>query len=455
VNVRASSEDRDIVITLSQDDIALVRQRTTSNGASFLLISGLTLGKKPATDSVMLIPDTLTVQAVSTAIEMKILLRPNYIPNELKDSVLKGDFWRVGTDDTQYKVDHVKPDLDDPTDPRLTLFLDTQPRNAAKLSVTIPDPTAKDGKRKEVATTDYVKAPKATDSDPSGGADVYLSFLYSHSTAAGVSTDVYATDFSIHYPFWPGQGGSQFVTYLNPSVKGSIASKGQDDNNSVIFNMPFQVDALKRKPVWWLESGRLALGPTFESDKKFENRNLVFSATATLLPGDWKFRGVKQGRIRFYPYAGTELGKNIHNQYVAANGGTIRRLKTGGDAAIYFKIGKPALDTLTFTGSFVYRRLFSPESRVDTRTTTLPGGTLLASDGTQTTLPAGTLSSLDVFRVESGIRRDWKVQVIAGLTSNIALTVQYEKGSIPPQFKSVDKFQVGLAYRFAFGGATK
>src|ERR1035441_2427774 len=141
VNVRASSEDRDIVITLSQDDIALVRQRTTSNGASFLLISGLTLGKKPATDSVMLIPDTLTVQAVSTAIEMKILLRPNYIPNELKDSVLKGDFWRVGTDDTQYKVDHVKPDLDDPTDPRLTLFLDTQPRNAAKLSVTIPDPT--------------------------------------------------------------------------------------------------------------------------------------------------------------------------------------------------------------------------------------------------------------------------------------------------------------------------
>jgi hypothetical protein len=449
---------RDVVVRLSPEQVNRIRRNTSSTqgkGFSWLIFSGLRLGGKSAPERPFLIPDVLTVEAVGSGANRRVILRLDYVPAEMKTRILDQDFWLVEAKPASYKPRQVESRFDDPTDPRIILFLDQQPRNQAKLAITVPDP-ADPAKRTTVAVMDYVKAPKATDSDPSGGADAYVSLLYTHNAASKTATNVYSTDFSFHYPYWPGNGGqSRLAPFFDPSVKGKFASKGQDDDNSIVFSVPYVLDIMKKDSTLLLESLSLRAGWNLESDKKFDNKNSMFDLSATLRPKDWGFPGIKGGRTRFYPYAGLEIGNNLHNQFPAVNGSAIRRFKSGADAAIRFKIGKVALDSVTLTGSFVYRRLFEKESRVDVKTNDLPGGTLTEPDGTLVTIPAGTLSYNTVFSAERGIRRYWKAQLRFGLTPNLETVLQYDKGSLPPQFKMVDKFQIGLAYRFAFAGATK
>jgi hypothetical protein len=190
---------------------------------------------------------------------------------------------------------------------------------------------------------------------------------------------------------------------------------------------------------------------TVKADKKTERiQNAVVTFAPVLYPQDWWLG--KTARMRLWPTVGGEGGWNLKNPNEQLDGKSILRLKTGGRFYLVFPINRPFLKEIAFEGSLEYRHLFRDEARIDTQKIKLAAGPYVGPDGSTIDLPAGTLAARKVFITDQGARRYWTATARVGLTPNLQVVSQYSKGSLPPAFEHVDKWETGIAFRFNFLG---
>jgi hypothetical protein len=178
-----------------------------------------------------------------------------------------------------------------------------------------------------------------------------------------------------------------------------------------------------------------------ESERDFENTNLIYGARLTLLP-DSRPKGFKKrsadGKITvnnvkvfFNPFIGGEFGKNVRSPLKAAEGDGIARLLAGADVRVAFFIKKnEKAPDINWTTSYTRRWLLTDELGFETDDN---GDLQLRTFGT---------SPRDYFLSKFSYRMNKFFDVFTA----------YEWGQVPPSYKLVDhRFRLGFAYRFKFG----
>lgn len=178
-----------------------------------------------------------------------------------------------------------------------------------------------------------------------------------------------------------------------------------------------------------------------ESERDFDNTNLVYAARLTFLPNSWP-KGLRkkssEGKISrnnikvfFNPFIGGEFGKNLRSPLQAAEGDGIARIVAGTDLriAFYLKKNEKAPD-INWTTSYTRRWLLTDELRFKTDDN---GDLVLVSFGTSP--------------------RDYVLSKLSyRLTNFFDVFTAYEWGQLPPSYKLIDsRFRVGFAYKFKFG----
>ena len=178
-----------------------------------------------------------------------------------------------------------------------------------------------------------------------------------------------------------------------------------------------------------------------ESERDFDNTNLVYGTRLTFLPNSWP-KGLRKkssdGKISrnnikvfFNPFLGGEFGKNLRSPLQAAQGDGIARILAGADLRIAFYIKKnERAPDINWTTSYTRRWLLTDELRFKTDDS---GDLVLLSFGTS---PRDYVSSKLSYR----------------LNNFFDVFTAYEWGQLPPSYKLVDsRFRLGFAYKFKFG----
>jgi hypothetical protein len=178
-----------------------------------------------------------------------------------------------------------------------------------------------------------------------------------------------------------------------------------------------------------------------ESERDFDNTNLVYGTRLTFLPNSWP-KGLRKkssdGKISrnnikvfFNPFIGGEFGKNLRGPLQAAEGDGIARILAGADLriAFYIKKNEKAPD-INWTTSYTRRWLLTDELRFKADEN---GDLVLLTFGTSP--------------------RDYVLSKLSyRLTNFFDVFTAYEWGQLPPSYKLVDsRFRVGFAYKFKFG----
>ena len=253
--------------------------------------------------------------------------------------------------------------------------------------------------------------------------------------------------------------GSRNAISVGPRAKLRINSSDQDDENSILLSGPFEFrhyyGALEERtgattPL--VESIALVGGPTIESDRNFDNTNLVadgqFNVNFPTL-GKANRRGTFSGyAIDIQPYGGVEVGKNLENRIATLDGRSIFRLKVGFAGQVRLNFKKTRRYKIVFDVEYVHRRLYAEEALSRSVTIPLPVGTLTPVEGEPLKIDAGFLSRMSIDTINKGPRSYLHVAIRYAFDPNWEFFASYVNGELPPRFVSVHKFQAGFAYRF-------
>jgi hypothetical protein len=454
-----------LTITIPDDAAASIRRRTAAHGHSTLYIGSLTLASppKPAAksakakpapasvpqiDSAYLIPDVFTFatrQAAGSLLVLEVIYAPDL--SRLSSAAA----YTVQSDKLKYNVAHAEFQKGANGDPgRVYLQLDQTPRNGASLKIAFL-PAA--GQSVEAASLAAAAAPKATSTDPSGGADIYLAVNFTRNTQVNPSTpeNVYGVNASLQHAFWlSALSGDNNFLFLNPAFAAKLYSKGQDSENTMTLSAPIGIQTITRSLNPVIEQMIISAAPTYETDEKAHNRNLVADLEFTPLFVDQPFIHKNIARFRLKPFVGAELGHTFHNDFPQLDGAAVERFKTGASGELKFLVNQSFLKAVTLTAGYTYRHLFEKEVFMTSKTVQIPAGTLTTSGGQTINIPGGALSEQVFPTINASPRRYLDTTLLFGLTPNLSAQVEYTRGELPPAFQRVDKLQAGIAFLFNF-----
>lgn len=177
-----------------------------------------------------------------------------------------------------------------------------------------------------------------------------------------------------------------------------------------------------------------------ESERDFDNTNLVYGTRVTFLPHAFpkalrETKGVKivthSAMLFINPFIGGEFGKNLRSPLKAAEGDGIARLLAGTDLRLVFFIKKnEKAPDVEWTTSYIRRWLLTDELGFKADAA---GNLQLRTFGT---------SPRDHFASKFSVRMNKFFDIFTA----------YEWGQVPPSYKLVDhRFRLGFAYKFKFG----
>lgn len=420
---------QEIKITLTPPQIAAIRAETLAHRTVTILGQVCAGAEDPCSgadraDLSAVVPDAFAISEATSVRARRAVLTVASVPVECRPAAGAAGVWpgtwtaSPGTIESVSYQGGVVPS-------RIVVLFAAQPENGGKISIHF---TPRDSQIADVCsldtTIDNLAAPSPTGDDPTGGADFYAAVSYTRNAASSQTQNVLNADVFFRYPtlHFAALGA---VGHIVPAVTLNAATKPQDDANSLILAAPAVLRWPKRHPVWWLESWKLSAGPGFEADKTVRSKDVVADIALGINPQDWPIG--KKMFIRTFGYMGTELGKNITHENADVSGGRITRLKVGAQAAWVIELDRARSRTIAVSASYDWRKLYTAESRED-----------------------GNGAGETIFREAEGDRRFLTLAARYSLTRNLLANLEYDRGSLPPAFRQVDKLQAGLAFRFNF-----
>lgn len=274
-------------------------------------------------------------------------------------------------------------------------------------------------------------APKETDffkKSPAKGRDDSNVYLSGQIEGANGSSPQFSADIKLESPFDTATFFQELGPYFN--LKASTAKAA--DANSMNFGLklrhsfPFPV-RLKKGTTELADKQPLLSGivwdltPGFESDRRFDNVNVVLGNRLSFVPRVFG----NSNRIYFQPFIGFELGRNLKNPVDEAEDRGIARGTVGG--SLYLNLVPKAEKALTFQIDYIRRFLLLREVS-------------FTEDDDKKLVPLA---------VGRGPRDHVKVALEYGFTDFLGTTLSYEYGRLPPNFQLVDhKYGFGLTYKF-------
>lgn len=165
-----------------------------------------------------------------------------------------------------------------------------------------------------------------------------------------------------------------------------------------------------------------------ESERDFENTNLIYDTRFTFLPAAWP-KGFTSHKVFINPYVGGEFGKNVRSPLKAAEGDGIARALAGVDMRLIFFTKNDDAPSINWTTSYVRRWPLTNELGFETGD---DGNLVLRTFGKS---PRDFVSSKFSYR----------------LNKFLDVFTAYEWGQVPPSYKLVDhRFRLGFAYKYKF-----
>lgn len=163
------------------------------------------------------------------------------------------------------------------------------------------------------------------------------------------------------------------------------------------------------------------LTPGFESDRRFDNVNVMLGNRFVFVPRTFG----NTNRIYLQPFIGFEVGRNIKSPVKEAEDRRIARGTVGG--SLYLNLVPEADKALTFQIDYIRRFLLLREIS-------------FTEDDNKNLVP---------LPIGRGPRDHVKVTLEYGFTDFLGTALNYEYGRLPPNFQLVDhKYGFGLTYKF-------
>lgn len=165
-----------------------------------------------------------------------------------------------------------------------------------------------------------------------------------------------------------------------------------------------------------------------ESERDFDNTNLIYDTRLTLLPAA-RPKGFTKHKFFINPYVGAELGKNLRSPLKAAEGDGIARAMAGVDLRLVIFTKNDDAPSINWTTSYVRRWPLTEELGFE------------ADDDGNLQLKTFGKSPRDFVSSKFSYRLNRFLDVFTA----------YEWGRVPPSYKLVDhRFRLGFAYKYKF-----
>jgi hypothetical protein len=191
---------------------------------------------------------------------------------------------------------------------------------------------------------------------------------------------------------------------------------------SAPFNIGSELDPATQRPKKRLLRGiNWHITGGFESDRRFDNVNVLMDHRVAFVPsgaGD-------NNTIFFKPFVGFELGRNLNSPVAEAEDKMIARGYVGG--SLYINLYPKKADLISFQTDYIRRFLLKREI-------------YFKEEDDKTLLP---------LNIGRGPRDYVKTTLSFAISDFTAINVNYEYGSLPPNFQLVNhKYSLGLVYKF-------
>jgi hypothetical protein len=214
-----------------------------------------------------------------------------------------------------------------------------------------------------------------------------------------------------------------------PFFKLSASTDPDADPDSMQFGLHFRY--LLSAPFNWENEAKV------ESERDFDNTNLIFSSRIRYVPAGYKLGEISQAngkkapvQIFFRPYLGTEMGKNLNSPLPAAEGDGVARIVAGADLRLNIPLNREKKREIDWNNSYTRRWLLTDEL-----------GFEADDDG-----------NLQLVRFGKSPRDYFNSNFTLGLSKFLGTFIEYEWGQTPPSYKLVNhRFRVGFVYKFKFG----
>lgn len=275
---------------------------------------------------------------------------------------------------------------------------------------------------KERPKTDFFKKSASKGRDDS---NVYIS---GQIEGAKGGKPQFSSDIKLESPF----DTSGFFQELGPYFNFKASTADDADANSMNFGLklrhafPFKIRTIPgttrladKQP--FLSGIVWDLTPGFESDRRFDNVNLMVGNKIVFVP---RVIG-NSNRVYFQPFIGFEAGRNLKSPVAAAEDLTLARGTIGG--SLYLNLMPKADKPLSFQVDYIRRFLLRREIR------------FTENDDNE-------LVALDIGR---GPRDHLKLTLEYDFSDFFGTGLSYEYGRLPPNFELVKhKYSFGLIYKF-------
>ena len=458
--VAAAVTPDEVVVTLSPEDTRALEalRRMDPPGAAFLILEALTLRGRVYRNLIAQVPVTPEVR-LDGDVWYETWLNVDYLPPAHRERSLRPDAWLVAIDDQPFRVSRVEQwpsEVDEAEgmsheDRLLQLTLDGRIPYGAKATVSLRART--DAEPLLLAAGTTPEAPPGRLANFIRDLNVYTGFMFT-SSARTDPTFGLATRF--RRPYWFAAFGRRNQVSIGPRASLITNSSDQDDENSLLLSAPVTFRHV-RGPLTPRSAAEAPLintvvfdiGPTFEAERSFRNRNLVSDAHLTLYFSTLGRAGL-QGALSGYaldvrPHIGFEAGRSLASPPRGRAGQSIARLRAGVTGQLRLEFERPQLRAIVFDVDYVYRRLYTDEAFAWWLTTRESPQIAMTGDRVATDVSFVRRELLT--GTGQHPRRYLNVAIRFVFSDYWEIFASYVRGEVPPRFVRVDKMQAGFAFR--------
>lgn len=285
--------------------------------------------------------------------------------------------------------------------------------------ITFPDFTVDPATGKPALTAQKRKRWRAGDADDREGSNIYASISI---TKTRTKDAVKSVDLLIDTPVVFNTNPIQRLGPLFELEIGDPQGSGDPDSlkAGASWKIPIQPESLNNSPIIGFQERNDFF---FESDRRFDNVNFVWSNRFTLVS---KTYFGKMAKFRFTIPIGNEMGVNLSSPIKEAEHRFIDRPFVGFFSSLVFPLQKPAMRRIGF--EFDYIRRFPLRREI--------------------TFDVDEDDNLIVKSFGKNPREYIKAKLNFDFNKAFGIAVGYEYGQKPPLYKLVDsKFTVGLTYK--------
>jgi hypothetical protein len=364
-----------------------------------------------------------------------------YVPVQDLNTIKLKESWRLRINKSELDVEKLSPYACDPIGSEspfnecvLSWTLATAP--PAKQTITISLIAGQEGEQKVGSVTNK-KVPMPTKKDPTGKADFYGSFSLTKPKDKGL---VLGIDIRAKRVFVRRALGDSTYLDWKPNFSVKAFSDVLDDEDSLKLATDFIIS--RRWSGNLVDSFATTASPLLEADRDFVNTNLLIDLNE-------RFYLFPQRRIQFTFMLGAEIGKSLRSEIAEVEGDRRARIKLGFDLK-YEREFKPAspIGAVGLEVNYVHRALFDEEVRSTTASVTLKDVTIKPEEGEPFIVKEGKFTYATVASIDKESRPYVNAKFSLRFTPFIEYFASYTYGSLPPKFKEVNRFQIGVAFRY-------